>query len=725
MLEASPSAGSEFSPRIPIRGVIAFLGSWGLVLALFAEFASATIEVSAFALIVLLVAAVAWQLTERRPKVAQWFTVLAVLGLVVLAGSRAGEALPALLCIPVGLAGVVISAPAAIGIALAETALVALAPGSIGVAPDPAGRFLVLTAVWVTMALLLGVVQRARRLEGWLWRYLESSQQALTDARDRRAELEEMRGDWQNATRQLALANERLSTLRVRAEQARRSKAEFAATVSHEFRTPLNIIIGLVDLIIEAPHLYPGRFPPKALEHLQAVHRNCKHLAGMIDDVLDLSRVEAGHMVLRQENVDLAEVVRSAVAVVQPLIDRKDLHLELQLPDVLPRICCDRIRIRQVILNLLSNAARLTDRGGISVGVEKRSHHVVISVADTGPGMEADVAERIFEPFQRGVSATGRDVGGSGLGLSISKEFVQLHGGRMWIESEVGRGSVFYIELPLAQPGGRASPPQRWIRQDWVWREHAFRTGAAGLGDQALMPRIVVLDETGDLRSELARYHADLQIVEVADLPGAADDLSGTPADLLVVNASSVDRLWPLVSTAQQHVRDTPIIGCCYPPQTQHALEAGALNYLTKPVSRANLAGVIGAVGAQVRRVLVLDDDGDARELLTYLLRSYDERIRVTEAANGEEALRVLQADPPDLILVDLLMPGMDGWQFLGALASNEKLANIPAVIVSAQDAVEGLPTSSLLVATMGEGLSVRQLLRGSRDLAGSLLRPD
>ncbi len=182
------------------------------------------------------------------------------------------------------------------------------------------------------------------------------------------------------------------------------------------------------------------------------MRRNCEHLASMINDVLDLSQIEAGRLALHKEWVDWHEVIERALVIVRPLLAKKGIALHLSIPDDLPRIYCDRTRIRQVILNLLSNATRFTDEGSITVTVRAESQYVVISVCDTGPGISAEDASRIFEPFQQGSFQQRRDQGGSGLGLSISKQFVELHGGRMWLQSEPGRGSTFSFRIPTSSP---------------------------------------------------------------------------------------------------------------------------------------------------------------------------------------------------------------------------------------------------------------------------------
>ena len=724
--ESQTGVAGGFGHFVSTKSVIAGLALAGVVAVLACALGSVPpLHESAFALLVLAVSAIAWGVTNWQPGVGRWFTLAVILALLLLANAWLGVPLSlAMLAIPTGLAAAMIGVTAAAGLALAQTALLIVTPQVIGASIDPAATFLVLTAIWGTLgtvwAICRGVTQRAE----WLSDYLQSSQHVVEDARRRQAELEQLREDWSNTTRQLALANERLTALRLIAEDARESQASFVAKVSHEFRTPLNIIIGMVNLMVESPELYEGEFPPRALAQLEIVYRNCEHLSSMIDDVLDLTQVEAGRMPLRREYVDLADIIDSAVGVVRPMIVEKGLDLRVAVPDDVPEIYCDRIRIRQVILNLLSNAARFTEEGRISVAATGQDQRVVVSVADTGPGIPAEDAERIFEPFRQAAAVPWRDRGGSGLGLSISKEFVQLHSGRMWLESEVGRGSTFFVELPHSRPSDHSARPERWIKGDWIWGERAFRTERSGLVDQPFKPRVVVCDQTGDLHSAFARHSDEVEFVDTEDLAQAAQELERCPAQALMLNAASPKGLLSLVEMARREVCDTPIIGGCCPPSVKHALEAGALDYLTKPVTRADLKGAIEAVGRPVRRILILDDEADARELLAFYVRAYDDAIEVVETESSEQALRELHGPAPDLILLDLLLPGMDGWQFLALKNEDETLRDIPTVIISAQDARQGPLRSELVLATIGEGLSFSKLLDCSRELAALLMRP-
>jgi len=510
--------------------------------------------------------------------------------------------------------------------------------------------------------------------------------------------------------------------LRLIAEEAQKAKTRFVARVSHEFRTPLNMIIGLVDLMVESPEMYDVTLSPRMREDLKTVHRNCEHLADMVNDVLDLTRIEADRMVLHKERVDIRSVMESATDVVRPLLSGKHLALHISVPDDLPEVYCDRTRIEQVILNLMSNAARYTEAGGISVAVAPQNQHVLVSVKDTGPGIPPEDVERIFEPFCQGTSDLWRDKGGSGLGLSISKQFVELHGGRMWVESELGKGTTFTFDLPISAPIAPITRPGHRIREDWIWYQHQSKPN---LPESQYNARFVTCDETGNLSAWLKLYTAEVEIVDTRDLDQAIKTLQQTPAHAVLLNAATLESAWPLVQAVTRQVSGTPIIGCSVPPGFERARASGALGHLIKPVTRADLKQALKAAGHPVRRVLVVDDDPSALQLFSSMLHVCDPSLEIVTAPGGQQALDQLRHTSPDLMLLDIVMPEMDGWQVLEAMTRDEEMPKVSTFFVSAQDPSDQPLTSGFLLATMDRGLSLSQLLRCSLEISKLLLQPE
>jgi signal transduction histidine kinase/CheY-like chemotaxis protein len=664
-----------------------------------------------------------WLLADWKPALGRWFAALAMVAAPHLAGfwlnipgSLVWAAIPAAWAVP--LLGFLAGVP----IALGESLLVVALARYPALGFDASGVGVALIVIWAVFGAMAALYQSAHRHSTWSDEYFKRAHRFLEEAQEHRAKLERALDDLAHANRQLLLMNERVTALRLIAEEAQKAKTRFVARVSHEFRTPLNMIIGLVDLMVESPEMYDVTLSPRMREDLKTVHRNCEHLAEMVNDVLDLTRIEADRMVLHKERVDIRSVMESATDVVRPLLTGKHLALHISIPDDLPEVYCDRTRIEQVILNLMSNAARYTEAGGISVAVARQNQHVLVSVKDTGPGIPPEDVERIFEPFCQGTSDLWRDKGGSGLGLSISKQFVELHGGRMWVESELGKGTTFSFDLPISAPIAPIIRPGHRIREDWIWYQHQSKPE---LPESHFSARFVTCDEMGNLSAWLKLYTAEVEIVDTRDIGQAITTLQQTPAHAVLLNAATLESAWPLVQAVTQQVSGTPIIGCSVPPGFERARASGALGHLIKPVTRADLKQALKAVGHPVRRVLVVDDDPGALQLFSSMLRVCDPSLEIATAASGKEALDQLRCALPDLMLLDIVMPEMDGWQVLEAMTRDEEMPKVPTFFVSAQDPSDQPLTSGFLLATMDRGLSLSQLLRCSLEISKLLLQPE
>lgn len=662
---------------------------------------------------------VAWLVDEWKPCVGRWLTIMALVTVIQLSDDLLGvTGFLVMMPIAVALAAALIGLSGAAATAAAGTALLFRADHDTQ-GLNTGDTVIGLIGLWGMLGVMYAAYRPLREAARWSFQQSQRAQRRLGEARARQAEFRQALDDLWHANRQLSLMNEKVAGLRLLAEEAQKAKAAFVAKVSHEFRTPLNMIIGLTDLLIETPEIYGERLPQKLLEHLEIVHRNCDHLSGMIDDVLDLSQIGAGRMGLHRDWADLREIIGTALTVVRPLAEKKNLRLEMVIPENLPRVYCDRTRILQVVVNLLSNAARFTEEGGITTHVAEDDNDVIVSVTDTGPGMASEETQSIFEPFSQGRGGRRRK-GGSGLGLSISKEFVELHGGRMWLESEMGAGSTFAFRLPISGPMEHAAPPGRWIAEGWVERKPRTR-GAPVRLDQ----RVIICDETGELHALFTRRYDEIEYVDTRDLQQTVHELRQCPAQAVLLNAASPDALWPLVHRAMEEIRETPIIGSCVPPKAERALAAGATGYLTKPVKRAKLLAAIERIGRPVKRVLVVDDEADAVTLLDLSLRAYDSRLEIATASTGREALEAIRKWKPDLVLLDIVMPQMDGWQVLALKNQEARIADIPVIVVSAQDPRDQPYVSKVVLCTMGDGLSVSKLLRCSRQLSALLLQPE
>ena len=624
--------------------------------------------------------------------------------------------------VPAGLASLVITTPAGALLAGICSALLIFTPGSL-LAASLDLRLISLANLWVVFGLVW--LARLPLLAAYesMHASSERSLRLLDEARDQRLQLSQALADLADANLQLTRLNRLADGLRQAADDARRAKEQFVANVSHELRTPLNMIVGFSEMILQAPEVYGPFIPPVLLADLSVIQRNSQHLSKLIDDVLDLSQIDTGKMALNKEQVLLAGLIEEAATAVRPLYQSKGLSLATELANDLPPILCDPTRIREVVLNLLSNAGRFTERGGVRVRAWQEDIQVVVSVADSGPGIAVGDAQRIFQPFEQVDASIRRRYGGTGLGLSISKGFVELHGGRMWLESKVGLGTTFYFALPIRPPPITDEGVLRWLNPDWVYLE---RTRQPVVGPQPDRPRFVVAEHGGALARLLSRHLPDVEVVQVAGVSEALASLADSPAQALLVNAASIGAGLQALNGGGRLPASTPAIICSLPGVSDAAAELGVSDYLVKPIAREALLGALerlAPANAEPQTILVIDDEPEALQLFWRMLLSAGRGYRVVPAGNGKQALAILREERVAAILLDLAMPDMDGFAFLEARNREPEWANIPVVITSARDPAGQPVVSGALAVTQRGGLSLAQLLGGIEALS-RLLSP-
>ena len=480
------------------------------------------------------------------------------------------------------------------------------------------------------------------------------------------------------------------------AEEARRFKSEFVANVSHELRTPLNLIIGFTEMMATAPESYGGVLLPGTYRgDVMATYRNARHLRALIDDVLDLARIEAGSMPLSLELTNLDEVIREAAEMVRGLVEARGLTLELALSDQLPKLRIDRTRMRHVLLNLLTNATRFTDTGKICVRTRLEGSEVIVTVEDSGRGIEATRLARAFEAFTQ--LDNGQAQQGSGLGLAVSKRFIELHDGRMWIESEVGRGTTVYFTVPLPD---EASPSlARWIPSR-VWRTSKEE------------PLVLVLHDDLRVLPLLRRHIAGYQY-EIAETVSRARERIREALPVAVI----MDTNWAsrsLQDAAELNLPpELPLLKCPLPSARRLGVLVGAADYLSKPVSREDLSNALARLPQPPQIILVVDDEPDFVRLVERMLKADHPALRVLEAFGGKQGLEVVRAEHPDLVFLDLAMPDMDGYAFLEAMTGDTTIKDTSVIIVSASSLEqEGAPLVGELCLKREGGFSLTEILR-------------
>jgi len=462
--------------------------------------------------------------------------------------------------------------------------------------------------------------------------------------------------------------------------QANMIKSQFLANMSHELRTPLNAIIGYSEMLTEEAE---DMGEPSFVEDLGKISKSGKHLLALINDILDISKIEAGKMDVYFEPCDLSELVHDVIATVRPLTESNGNRLETIAPE--GQMLTDVTKLRQVLINLLSNASKFTKEGAIVFEVCRQSRDGVegysFSVRDTGIGMTQPQMDKLFQPFSQADSSTTRKYGGTGLGLVISKRFCQIMGGDIDVESTPGQGSVFTCWLP-AMPPAETSP----LEQLTIQPEHA--EGADGccillIDDEPINQRI--------LKKYLAREGWTLAFAETGQEGLRLSKQLRPSVICLDILMPSMDG-WSVLSALKSdpELADIPVVIVSMTNDKQLGYALGASEFLTKPLHQDKLVEVINKhiTSSKDRSILVVEDDPITSDLMTKLLRK--EGYAVTEARNGRVALDCLTKNTPSLILLDLMMPEMDGFQFAAELRKHEVWSAIPIVVLTARSMTTG-----------------------------------
>ena len=663
---------------------------------------------AAVALMLPVLAGLVWVARGKSYALSAWMLAIGLIAVVALASvwlplSGASYAM----VLPVLVGGVLLGTLQ--GFLLAAAASLALLVVSPAAAAAP-----ILAPVVVQSLTLFGVayvVHVAQRPEQtmlkWAWDGYAQARCHLESARDRQLELKQALEDLALANSQAIRLNETLKAAREAVDEARRAKEELVAKVSHELRTPLNMIIGFSDMILETPHVYSRRLPPALLADVAAIRRNSQHLAGLVDDVLDLAEADLGRTHLVLEWAAIRDIATEATEAVAVLFQQKGLTLTVDAPPDLPSIYCDRTRIRQVMLNLLSNAGRFTTQGGASIEAKLDGGFVRVTVSDTGPGISRESLSRLFEPFQQEDPSVRRQYGGSGLGLAISKRFVEMHGGRITIDSDIGAGTRVTFLLPV-QSTSHEDTPHRWFSP---YQEYTPRTRRSLAPRVQPRPRIVVWEQGSALSHLVERYFEGVEPLGVATPQDALEAVEANAAVGLLINATTVGEKYSEADIVARMPLDVPVMTCWVPERRATIAHRGAQDYLVKPIRRSDLVKSVRSTRPEAHTILLVDDDAEARQLYARMLASAEGAPTVLQATDGEAALTLLRERKPDLLLLDLVMPNRDGFMVLEAKEADPSIRDIPVIIISAKDPQREPIMSKSLVVSRCQGLSARDIM--------------
>jgi signal transduction histidine kinase/DNA-binding response OmpR family regulator len=484
---------------------------------------------------------------------------------------------------------------------------------------------------------------------------------------------------FRNNARDIQTARDQAIKARAEAEAASRAKSSFLANMSHELRTPLNAIIGYSEILAEDA---ADRSDDASVKDLRKIQSAGKHLLGLINSVLDLSKIEAGRMDVYLESVNVAQLIEEVRVIIQPLIEKNGNRLVIDCAPDIGSMRTDLTKVKQSLINLLSNAAKFTEQGEVGFSAARHTgfagdFHVRFKVSDSGIGMTEEQIGKLFQAFAQADTSTTRNYGGTGLGLAITKRFATLLGGAVSVESKPGVGSVFTLDLP--DQSIAVLPATDTIK-------------TAESSSQGPALTVLVVDDDPAVHEVLSAtlVRKGYRVIHARDGAEALDIVRKTPPDLVTLDVMmpNVDG-WTVLGTMKSDpaLAHIPVIMLTIVDDRNLGWSLGASEYMTKPIDRERLLTLVRRFTSRRAEavVLIVDDDAEVRNLISATLRNTG--LKTAEAVNGRAAIDWLVNNPlPDLVLLDLMMPEMDGFQFLERLRDFPERLKLPVVVLTAKD---------------------------------------
>ncbi|MBA2271738.1 MAG: response regulator [Chthoniobacterales bacterium] len=486
-------------------------------------------------------------------------------------------------------------------------------------------------------------------------------------------------------------AEEQVAKAKEAAETANKTKSLFLANMSHELRTPLNAILGYSEMLQE--EAADRQLEDEFGSDLKKINGAGKHLLALINDILDLSKIEAGKMELFLENFDVSELITEIASTIRPLVEKNANTLHIECSPDLGVMQADQIKVRQGLFNLLSNAVKFTHEGDVTLKATRErmngSEWIVFRVTDTGIGLSAEQIVKLFQDFTQADASTTRKFGGTGLGLALTRRFCQMMGGDVTVHSVPNEGSVFTIKLPALV---RQAKPEAMAK---IIRRATLNTASAdGESLEPLPPSstyVLVIDDD-PVQRELIERFLSKEGFTVHCAPSGEAGLrlarqSRPVAITLDVMMPEMDG-WSVLAElkADAELRDVPVIMLTMVDDPERGFSLGAADYATKPVDRARLSQILKkyTCANPPCPVLLVEDDVATRAVTRNILEK--EGWRVSEAKNGKVALQKMEEERPTLILLDLMMPEMDGFEFADCVRQHPEWRSIPIVVLTAKD---------------------------------------
>ncbi len=500
------------------------------------------------------------------------------------------------------------------------------------------------------------------------------TQELRTHAGQMEVEIYQRAAEVQEANRRLEATNQELLRAKEEAERGSRFKDQFLSTMSHELRTPLNAVLGFSDLLADESY---GPLNDRQRRYVEHIHTGGKHLLTLISDILDLSKIEAGRMELTNESLRVEAIFGEVLSVMRPLADKKSQSLSKNSqPGFVVR--ADSVRFKQVLMNLLGNAIKFTPKGGsIELGAHLAGGRVRVEVRDNGPGIPPTEQQRIFEAFYR-LREFGKKTEGTGLGLAITHRLVELHGGELTLDSEVGKGSCFYFSLPVA-----------------VAIQDALPHPPPPAGTRVRLPRVLVIED-----DRAAAQLIQTQLISagyeslVCQEPQNALELAVQfqPGAITLDIVMKPKNGWEVLSQLKRDPRTShiPLIVVSMVDQPGMGTLLGADEYLVKPVDKATLLAALQRRAGmrsspkRTRSILVVEDDTATREFIVEMLTA--QGYAVATASDGAQARAQVAANKPELVILDLVLPGAGGFELLGEWRASPRTADLPVFILTSKE---------------------------------------
>lgn len=475
-------------------------------------------------------------------------------------------------------------------------------------------------------------------------------------------------------TNELELMNEKLQESNIKIKESDRLKSEFLTRMSHELRTPLNAILGFSGILLSG---IEGDLSEPVKDDVKRIENSGKHLLNLINNILDLSKIESGKMELHKEYVDIKDIIQEVISTTVSLVKEKGLDIKEEIDQDIPLIFVDKTRISQVIMNLISNAIKFTEAGYITVQARNREKEILLSISDTGIGIAEENIKKVFEEFSELAGVSGRYISSTGLGMAISKKFIEMHGGNIWVESIVGEGSTFHFTIPLAEQKieDKAIEEEKDIYEE-------------GPAVTTKLKTVLIVDDDPQVVSLYNRYleKEGYKTIDV-QLPEKVLETAKTVIpDVIILDILMPQRSgWEIIEELKKSpvTNKIPVIICSIVDEKNRGFALGATAYLIKPITKGELITVLNKIEQKMKNILIVDDNENDVKLIGKMLQP--EGYQIYSAYSGEEGIKKIKAMPPDLIILDLMMPRVDGFAVIEELRSHKSLRHIPVIIITAK----------------------------------------